>query len=285
MIRSSTLLKGLALVTALGAHSLAAVPFNDAPETLIESDAGGQSAALGNSFADMAAGTLAPKTPDTLQKPKPPEPNQPEQTVEKTLPEEARETAPLKTAALTPQPAQHRVKPLRANAPVQAQNRATTNTPNSTAITRSQRPKQRTQELEKRAALTKPQPLRKSKSGNAKRNAKAGAKSGTRTAKAKTQGIGNAAQKRSGNAAASNYPGRVMARISSVGRPRANARGTAVIRFTIGSNGGLSAAGVSQSSGSRRLDSAALNIIHRAAPFPKPPSGARRSYSINIAGR
>ena len=33
------------------------------------------------------------------------------------------------------------------------------------------------------------------------------------------------------------------------------------------------------------LDQAALGIIRKAAPFPRPPAGARRNFSIQIKGR
>ncbi|MEL6647438.1 MAG: TonB family protein [Pseudomonadota bacterium] len=42
---------------------------------------------------------------------------------------------------------------------------------------------------------------------------------------------------------------------------------------------------VSKSSGSARLDLAALSMVRRAAPFPAPPPGARRNFSINIQGQ
>ncbi|KAA0916380.1 energy transducer TonB, partial [Aquicoccus porphyridii] len=88
-----------------------------------------------------------------------------------------------------------------------------------------------------------------------------------------------------GSAAASNYPGLVMRRLSRAGRPRVNARGEAVVGFTIADNGGLAALGIARSSGSAALDRAALGIVRGAAPFPKPPRGAERRFSIRIRGR
>ena len=89
----------------------------------------------------------------------------------------------------------------------------------------------------------------------------------------------------SGNAAASNYPGEVMRRIARAGKPRVGARGTAVIGFTVASNGGLAQIGVARSSGSAALDRAAVALITKAAPFPRPPAGAQRRFSITIKGR
>lgn len=48
-------------------------------------------------------------------------------------------------------------------------------------------------------------------------------------------------------------------------------QGVAYIRFTMDKQGRLISAQLSRSSGSRRLDKAALATILRAAPFPKPP--------------
>ncbi len=76
-----------------------------------------------------------------------------------------------------------------------------------------------------------------------------------------------------------------MRKISRVSRPRVGVRGKAVIAFTIASNGGLSGVSVAKSSGSARLDAAALQVVRRAAPFPAPPRNARRSFTISIVGR
>jgi len=122
--------------------------------------------------------------------------------------------------------------------------------------------------------------------GNADRNARAGTQSGN-AAKASQprQASKERTQKAQGNAAASNYPGQVMRRISRVPRPRTSARGEAVITFTIAANGSFASAGVAGSSGSLSLDQAALAVVRKAQPFSPPPTGARRSYSIKIKGR
>ncbi len=88
-----------------------------------------------------------------------------------------------------------------------------------------------------------------------------------------------------GNAAVSNYPGQVMRKISRLRRPRVRSRGTATVAFRIAPGGGLASIRIAKSSGSAELDAAALQLVRRAAPFPKPPAGARRSFSIGIKGR
>ena len=88
-----------------------------------------------------------------------------------------------------------------------------------------------------------------------------------------------------GNAAASNYPGQVMRAISRLRRPSVNSRGTATVSFRIASTGALAGLNLVRSSGSPALDAAALDLVRRAAPFPRPPAGARVSFSIGIEGR
>ena len=76
-----------------------------------------------------------------------------------------------------------------------------------------------------------------------------------------------------------------MRRISRAGKPRVRTTGTATISFAIASNGGLASVSVARGSGSAALDRAAVSVIRKAAPFPRPPAGARRQYSIKIKGQ
>lgn len=156
------------------------------------------------------------------------------------------------------------------------------------AVTTSLRPKPRTPEVEQTARdahpKPRPKPQRQAAQGNADRNMRAGDAAGTETAKAHSKGSGGTTNA-AGNAAVSNYPGQVMRKLSRAGKPRVNARGQAVVAFTVAANGGLQAVSLARSSGSSALDQAALRLVQNAAPFPQPPSGARRSFSIGIQGR
>ncbi|MDF1671116.1 MAG: TonB family protein [Roseovarius sp.] len=172
----------------------------------------------------------------------------------------------------------------------------------TTAVTRSLRPQSRSAAFEnehktkpvkqavqpkKTAKLTAKKTAKKQAKaqpqGNAKHNAKAGSATGASKAKTKSASFGKAKKKKaSGNAASSNYPGKVMRKIARVHKPRVGAKGSAVVAFTISANGGLSAISLARSSGSGQLDKAALRVVRKAAPFPPPPSGARRSFSVKI---
>ena len=77
----------------------------------------------------------------------------------------------------------------------------------------------------------------------------------------------------------------MLRRIASVRRPRTNARGVAVVGFSIAANGGVASLGILRSSGSRELDQLAQRVIRMAAPFPPPPPGARTNWQVEIAGR
>ena len=88
-----------------------------------------------------------------------------------------------------------------------------------------------------------------------------------------------------GNAASTNYAGEVMRHLSRFRRPRASSPGSARITFSVATSGDIEAIEVSESSGSPRFDRDAVDFIERAAPFPTPPSEARRTFTVEIEGR
>jgi protein TonB len=90
-----------------------------------------------------------------------------------------------------------------------------------------------------------------------------------------------------GNAAASNYPGKVAAKlrraVRSVSRLGGRARNDVLVSFTVDAGGGLGGLRVARSSGSRELDRTALAVVRRAAPFPPiPPESGRRNWSFTL---
>lgn len=152
------------------------------------------------------------------------------------------------------------------------------------AVARSLRPP--TLRIARQPAQTPaPKPRRTASApGNAAQNQVTGVATGARTAPAAVSGTPNGQNAQQGNAAATNYPGQVMRKISRVARPSVGARGESVVVFRIGAGGRLENVSIAKSSGSLRLDNAAIRVIQRAAPFPPPPQGARRSFSITIVG-
>lgn len=155
----------------------------------------------------------------------------------------------------------------------------------------SRRPRTRPAEVEQAASANEtpsPEPTARPQGnagGNAERNANRGSATGSDESKAERAGNDNNRQSANdGNAAASDYPGQVMRKLARVPRPRSSSRGAAIVRFRIAENGDIASIGLARSSGSARLDRAALSVVRRAAPFPGPPRGAQRSFSIRIKG-
>ena len=116
------------------------------------------------------------------------------------------------------------------------------------------------------------------------RSAVAGQATGQAEGRKVTAGSGGATAE-AGNAALSNYPGQVMRKLSRAPRPRVGVRGAATVAFTVAANGRIETIGLAASSGSAKLDEAALRLVRRAGPFPKPPAGAMRRFTVQIEGR
>ncbi len=85
-----------------------------------------------------------------------------------------------------------------------------------------------------------------------------------------------------GNAAVSNYPGKVASKLRRALRypaaaKRQRLRGQVRVGFVVAANGSVASIRVVSSSGSPLLDDAALEAVRRAAPFPDIPPGAGRT--------
>jgi len=132
---------------------------------------------------------------------------------------------------------------------------------------------------------------RQTTAGNSKSkstvNNRSGTQDGKKSAKAKTSGKSRkkSSASSSGNAAASNYPGKVYARIARTRQRNAGGKGVAQVRFTVTSSGRATGVSIARSSGNDQIDRAAVAHVKRAAPFPKPPSGAKTRFVIPIEFR
>ncbi|MCM2562024.1 TonB family protein [Lutimaribacter sp. EGI FJ00015] len=318
MMRNAGMAKIAALSVAIIAHGALALALVPQESMQAEGGDGGAEMRLGNAFADMAAGRLSPARPDKAKATRAEAPDRiAAEQATRTPPEKAAATpsaeqadtvsarppakaeraapdAPQMLAAVAPSARQavpaHQPQ---AYAASQAKQPIKGAEPDSAAVARSIRPRLRSAAVEKaqRPApaakpARKPEQVTKpaARPGNADQNARAGAATGTEKATRRQNGTGGQ-QQAAGNAAASNYPGLVMRKLSRAGKPSVDARGAAVVAFTIGVNGGLTAVSLARSSGSSALDRAAVHLVRGAGPFPRPPQGARRSFSIQIKGR
>ncbi|MFX0547181.1 TonB family protein [Roseovarius sp. S1116L3] len=310
MIASSARIKLLATGAAVLAHAAFAVGINPDPVAEIEGGAGAPEARIGTSFADMVSGTLTSQTtkdtlapvkapaperaaqPDTAPAPRP-ETAQP--TTPTPKPEVAPAPAPEALAALAPSPAAKTATPDTSAAPKPPEaQRPMTDAPE--AVSRSLRPAQRSKEFEaknksktakaQRTPVETPKPrAQPAPRGNAQANATAGATRGSEAATAKSQGTERDQSTAAGTAAASNYPGLVMRKISNVRKPRMSRAGSARVSFSVAQSGALAGVSIARSSGRADLDREALRLIQRAAPFPAPPASAQRTFAIDIQFR
>lgn len=324
MKRSPRMAKTAALVLAIAAHGALAYTLATPEPVMIEGAQGAAEVRLGTAFQDMAAGTLSSEraettmtepsaekalrqqpdrvhteTPDHTPQEAPAQPlpaKRAEPANSERRPETLAALRPDRSSPLEPQqasPTQAAPAP-QPDAPTAAARPQTLTgeVPDSAAVTRSVRPKQRSDAITppSKPAPAQPKPATrkterpKPAPGNAQKNARAGEATGKQNATAQQSGNGGR-QQAAGNAAASNYPGLVMRKLSRAGKPRVNARGAAVVAFTVSANGGLASVAIARSSGSAALDQAAIRLVRGAGPFPKPPQGARRSFSIQIKGR
>ncbi|CUH39285.1 hypothetical protein JSE7799_02009 [Jannaschia seosinensis] len=317
MIPSSLFVKtGAALVSIAVLAAGLVMGVHDDP-VKIEGGGQGASARLGASFVDLSKGTQAadpieetqPSDPVTPTPPNTVSPNEsspaerarpqavapvappapansadvlpPDAPVVAVQPEasSAEPTAPVQMAKVKP------FEPIAAEAPKKT---VSGEAPEPGVVATSPRPQRRTAEFEARVRSTTPPPSqpepRVQPQGNAALNAQASSQTSSRDRSA-SPGAGQPAARSAGNAAASNYPGHVMQQLSRVRRPRIRARGSATVAFSIAASGGLASAQIARSSGSPALDRAAVQLVQRAAPFPAPPPGAQRTFSINIAGQ
>lgn len=105
-----------------------------------------------------------------------------------------------------------------------------------------------------------------------------------KTASAANKGASSSA----GNAAVSNYPGKVAAKlrraVRSISRAaRSKARSDVHVTFVVNAGGGVGGVSVVRSSGSPELDQAAIAMVRRAAPFPPiPPETGRSSWAFTL---
>lgn len=265
MIASSSIAKGAALLAALALH--AALLWQYTPTTTkaeTEGASGARETRLGDSFEDMTTGVLAPMPAQSA---------------------EAVSAAPLPAQAVTPKTAQS--APPVAALPAQVPSASEAQPASAQAVTLSPRPVQRPKALEKKPEA-KEVPKQKAKplpKKGGQQESRKGAQDGTQKAAKAPKSTGTAKTKAAGNAAAQTYAGKVMRKISRVPKPRVASKGSATVRFTIAAGGGLASVSIVKSSGSAALDRAALKVISRAAPFPKPPEGADRSFTLKIRGQ
>ena len=296
MIYSSRLFASFVLVVSLGLHSVIGYVFTPNAKIDLEGGMETPTVALGNSFQDVAQGVLE------AFEPKPSLPPEVAQTA--TLaPAKPRQTAAptdLKPAIVQTIPA---LKPTLNTIPIAktVALESVKSTPSEIAKPTKTvkpsplaQPKPEVMEAEVAETTPKPRPVKRpvqtpketptkkppAPKGQQQPKQVTGQTTGQKAAKSTTQSNAKSAtSQKAGNAARSNYAGKINRKITRVRRPKTRDVGTVKVTFKIAPNGQLAAARVSKSSGNAALDKAALDLIRRAAPFPKPPFGINLTFS------
>ncbi|MPL91995.1 hypothetical protein SDC9_38084 [bioreactor metagenome] len=269
MTRRSILGRSVAVVALLLSGAVHALVLAGSAPGLAEAPPGGgggtEIALLGNGFADLAQGTLAPvastETADVAQPVAP----------VAALSPVAEALDPVVPAAQAPVPAPEPLTALPDPAPP----------PQATPAAKP-KPAQKAAEAPRKTAAA---PQKAQARGNADHDARRGAAQGSEAGRG-TQAQGTAGGGGSGAAASpARYAAAVIRKIRAVPQQRGSGRGTALVGFEIAPGGGLTRVTILRSSGSAPLDAAALDHIRRAAPFPPPPeTPARFSFEFSARG-
>ena len=206
------------------------------------------------------------------------------------------ETSPTETSEAT------RVEPVETEVVAEATEAEAVETPAEAPLpqARPQRTARQAQPREVPKEATERQPRRTAERSNTERKqsgrggqnqaeARRGQADGSDNGDNRQASRGGSRNGQVGNAAVSNYPGKVRSKLVRASRSvRARGRGDVVVSFAIASNGSVRSARVSRSSGDASVDQAALQAVRKAAPFPPIPDGAGRSswnFDIPLAFR
>ncbi|WP_425085261.1 TonB family protein [Ruegeria profundi] len=274
MIPKSRAIAASAIVLAAATHGLALHDFGAQTLTQIEGGGSVDTAALGTSFKDFTAGTIASAPASTRKTTV-----EPDQPIKQANPERQTAKAAIPIAKQVAPSAKGALKlkvPQKASQPELTQ----AEQPEAEPKRKTAKPPVQNAELEEKKVAQLA-----AKAGNGERARKKGSTTGETNkgeAAAEKTARSTSAQ---GNADASNYAGKVKRKILRVRRKSVNIRGVVLVTFRIADSGALASANIARSSGSKRLDRIALSQVRAAAPFPIPPAGARREYTIEILSK
>jgi protein TonB len=264
----------LAVTLSGGLHAAGFIGLTPQTDVTLQGGTADSLPTLGDSFADMAQGAAFAAPPPQTVKPQ----TATLEATAKAIPA-VKQTAPVPPVQATPAPMAQAIPAL--------------NTSQIAALS-PVTPPETLPPAPETASAAPDQSLRPhprpdpAPQGNADRNATRGTTTGQDTAKAATaQAPARQAttQGDGGAAASASYGRAVLTQISRTRKARAPSRGRTVVAFSISDAGSLASVQVLHSSGSPDLDRVAMDHIRRAAPFPKPPSGAQRQFSFEFVGR
>jgi protein TonB len=253
-----------AVVISLGAHAYGLGQVHP-PAKPVQADlSDGATLQLGAQFATLAQAAVQPEQATAVM----PEAPQPE------------------TAPAAPLPMREQMTPMAAAVPLvavatQASQELIKAEPDPVKKPKAQKAKPKP----KKKAKPKPQKSKAAaKASTARAKGAAGKKAGTKAKQGRSGKSGGKQKSAATSAAVKKFRRAVQSKITrSSRRMKTRARGTAHVQFTITASGGLASVSLRRSSGNKSLDKAALTAVRRAAPFPKPPKGAGRSFNMPIS--
>lgn len=274
MIPKSRSVAAVAIVLAAASHVFALHRFGHQTVTQIEGGGAVETAALGMSFEDFTSGTVA-SAPTALRK----------TTLESNDP--IKQANPEVETAKTVKPIAKKVLPsvmgtVKVAEPQKAR---------QSELTQAKLAETGSEHKPAAPSVQYPQPEEKkvaqpaAKAGNAEHTRKKGSTTGESAKGEAAAERASPAASDQGNAAATNYAGKVRRKILRARRKSVNIRGSVLVTFRIADSGALLSASIVRSSGSKRLDQVALSQVRAAAPFPSPPASARRDYTMEIVSK
>ncbi|MCT7375288.1 TonB family protein [Chelativorans salis] len=266
------------------------------PEVEIAGGSSIEIAVAGNAFTDLsAAGTPVETVEPVTEAPTEATPVEPTETTTAEAPVvtavSPSETEAPAEAEATPETETPEAEPSELQAaeiePVEPEETVTAmvNIPRPTPRPDYEPPKETRAPAPQKAAVRPPaQKKTQTSAGSGGRDTQNARRGSTQSGQSAKANRGQAAPRAtaSGNAALSNYPGKIVSRLRRALRypsaaKRERLRGEVQVAFTIAGSGAVSGVRVVRSSGSPVLDQAAIETVQRAAPFPAIPDGAGRS--------
>jgi len=294
----------MAALCGLGALSLHAAPAlysggDDTPD-LQGSTAEISQAAIGSTFADMVAGEHAPVSPTHTahsQTPHitPPVAAQTTQALTPATQQTAQSLPPAQNVTAKTPPALKPIvqqtppsKPLQPTPLVKPDAQPPARPVAALTPIPQPKPQQKPAQQPRTKTPSKPQdaqekPRPAKPAGNAPKTARKGTSEGTAGAKSANANQHKSPGTTAGNAAIDSYKGKVLRKIRRAKGGRVNARGKTLVSLTIAPNGQLATLRIARSSGSKKLDTLALQRVRRAAPFAAPPGGNSLKFSVNVS--
>lgn len=169
------------------------------------------------------------------------------------------------------------VEPLELQEPLAEPLEAVTATPTAKPAVKVKKPAPQKQKVTKKKTAEKKKKVAKAQKKGADRNArKGGERITSKKGKSNANGRADATSNDGGLKEKTNYKGKVYRKVQRAKRGvRNRLKGVVHVSFVVARSGSVSGIRISRSSGNAKLDTAARDMVRRAAPMPKFPENLR----------